>query len=59
MRFVPFLPNGIVVEYEHGERQIVTDCGVEISDVHHKRCIRREVGDPLAWSRKASAQCDA
>jgi hypothetical protein len=27
---VPLLPNGVVVEHEHGERQIVTDRGVEI-----------------------------
>ena len=27
---VPLLPDGVVVEHEYGERQVVTDRGVEI-----------------------------
>src|SRR6185436_8562595 len=56
---VPLLPNSIVVKHEHSERQIVTDCRMEIRHVHHERCICCNVCDPLARSRKTGAQRDA
>lgn len=55
---VPLLSNGVVIEYENGERQVMTDGGVEIGDVHHERSIGGDVGDPLARSRKTSPECD-
>ena len=56
---VALLPDSIVVKDKHGERQIVTDGGVEIGHVHHERCIGGDVRDPLARPRKTSAQRDA
>ena len=56
---VPLLPDGVVVENEYGERQVVTDRGVEVGDVHHERRICCDVSDPPTWSRKTRAECDA
>ena len=58
-QIMPLLPDGIVVEHENGERQVMTDRGVEIGYVHDERGIRCEMGNALARSRKAGAQCDA
>jgi hypothetical protein len=55
-QIVPLLPNGVVVEHEDSERQVVADCSVEIGNIHDERGIRGEVSDPLARSRKAGAQ---
>ena len=53
-QIVPFLADGIVVEHENGERQVMADSGVEIGDVHHERSVRRDMSDSFAGPRKAS-----
>src|SRR5260221_5959933 len=56
---VPLLPDSIVVEHEHGERQVMTDRGMEISHVHHEGRVRCDVSHTLAGTGKTGAQRDA
>jgi hypothetical protein len=56
---VPLLPDGVNVEYENGDWQVVADRSVEVGHVHDERGIRGDVSDALPRSRKTCAQRNA
>jgi len=55
---VLFLTHGVIVQNNNGERQVESDCGVEVRDVHHEGGVGGHVGDPLARASKACSDCD-